>query len=94
MDHLSRKIAYDSLCSGKLKLIDNDCWEFKPYPDRLEKSVKTYTAVGQVICKLCGIVIVIPFFIYKLTLYLLFLPLNFFSNHNLKHKFTVQRAIL
>ena len=56
-----KKKAYDSLRSDKLKLIDNDHWEMKPHPDRLEESVETYTAVGQVIWKLCGIVIVIRF---------------------------------
>ena len=53
--------AYDSLLSGKLKLIDNEGWELKPHPDRVEDSIETYTAVGKVMSKLCGIVIVIPF---------------------------------
>ena len=58
-----KKKAYDSLCSGKLKLIDNERWELKPHPDRLEESVETYTVVGQVMWKLCGIVIAILFYL-------------------------------
>ena len=42
------KKEYDSLLSGNLKLIDVGGCELKPHTDRLEESIDTYTAVGQV----------------------------------------------